>query len=146
MPNNEVRVLDLSIPDEPTAAPFPAGSAPMSVEGLNYIWVYIQDVETNVETHLRFKVVNRRMILRSSVDVVERVEAEFRRTLAPECDEIAWRATMIHYPMPGVAHIEPCVITVGDNLEVDIAQLCDESQVAPKVALGVITKIMLAMS
>lgn len=145
MPNIEVRVLDLS---NQTATPLPLGSEPVSTKGLNYAWVYVEDAEGKVETHLRFKVAGRQFILRADqyTDAVKEVEAELRRHHPDHHGDIIWQATMVHYPMPGVARIESGVITVGDELDVNVHVMGDESQRASSVSLGIVTKIILGLS
>lgn len=143
MPNTEVSMLDLRT-QEVKVAPFPYGSDSTVVEGLNYVWIYVQDVGSDTEVPLRFKLADHRLVLRSEHDAVQKVEAQMRAMLSSDVETISWQAIMVHYPTPSVARIESHVVVVGDNLEVEALKVHDESQVTPKVILGPVTKIELA--
>jgi hypothetical protein len=145
MPNIEVRALDLR---HQLATPLPLGSDSISTSGLNYAWVHVEDAEGKVETHLRFKVTDRQLILRADKypATVKEVEAEFRRHHPDYCGDITWQATMVHYPIPGVARIESGIITVGDELEVGVYGLGDDSHGSSSVSLGRVTKIIVGLS
>lgn len=142
MPISEVRSLDLGN-SKVTATPFPNGSNPITIDELNYVWIYVQNATTQVETSLRFKVINKQLVLRSVHDHVSRIEAELREMSSSSDTEIAWRAIMVNHSIPGVAHIEPSLVMVGDYLEVETFGIRGETLVVPRVILGVVTKIEL---
>lgn len=143
MPTIEVRSLDLRT-SEVSAELSPEGSRSVAINELNYVWIYVEDVTTQAEVSLRFQVVSNRLVLRSTHDVVDRTATELHDISSLADADIAWRAVMVHFPMPGIAHMEVSLVSVGDNLEVDALNVSGESLAVARVILGMITKIVLA--
>lgn len=142
MPTIEVRSLDLRT-SEVTAEPFPNGSRPMVVNELNYVWIYVEDAVTRHEVPLRFQITDSRLVLRSPHDAVDRTATEMHGIRSLADADIAWRAIMVHFPVPGVARMESSLVTVGDNLEVDALNMSGETLAVARVILGFVTKIEL---
>ena len=147
MPTIEVRSLDLRTP-EVAAELFPRGSDRIAVRELNYVWIYVEDITTQTEVPFRFRVVDKRLVLGLSHDTAEQVVATLHgatehgvRLLADA--DIAWRATMVHFPARNLEHREVSLVRIGDRLDVDALNVSGETLAVAKIKLGVITKILL---
>ena len=145
MPNIEVRAVDLG---RQLATPLPLGGELIPTLGLNYVWVYVEDAEGKVATQLRFKVVGRQFILRADQypSTVKELETELKRHHPNHQGPLVWQATIVHYPMPCIARIESGLIAVGDELEVGVHELGEESHGSSSVGLGTVTKIILGLT